>query len=253
MEKLLIENLENNTEDKIAVVNKIIKFSNVDGPGNRIAIFFQGCNIDCAYCHNPETISIGSNEYTKNYSVTSLLEEVEKVKHFIKGVTVSGGECSLQYQFISDFFKNIKLKYPNLTCFVDTNGTLDLSKDLFRDFIKYTDYFMLDVKAWKSDDHIKLTGINNDNILKNLLFLKNSNKLFEVRTVIVPGVLDNETTVEKVSEIISDTEINYKLIKYRSIGVRETKLVGINSPTTQYMENLKKLSLSFGIKNVVII
>ena len=37
------------------VVNKIIPFSSVDGPGNRTSIFLQGCNIDCKYCHNPET------------------------------------------------------------------------------------------------------------------------------------------------------------------------------------------------------
>ncbi len=38
-----------------AVVNRIIPFSSVDGPGNRTAVFLQGCNIDCRYCHNPET------------------------------------------------------------------------------------------------------------------------------------------------------------------------------------------------------
>ncbi|HBN57001.1 MAG TPA: glycine radical enzyme activase, partial [Lachnospiraceae bacterium] len=38
-----------------ATVNKIIPFSSVDGPGNRTAVFLQGCNIDCKYCHNPET------------------------------------------------------------------------------------------------------------------------------------------------------------------------------------------------------
>ena len=39
-----------------ATVNKIIPFSCVDGPGNRTAVFLQGCNFDCRYCHNPETI-----------------------------------------------------------------------------------------------------------------------------------------------------------------------------------------------------
>ncbi|MBQ6121869.1 MAG: radical SAM protein, partial [Clostridia bacterium] len=39
-----------------APVNRIIPFSNVDGPGNRTALFFQGCPFNCLYCHNPETI-----------------------------------------------------------------------------------------------------------------------------------------------------------------------------------------------------
>ena len=40
-----------------AQINKIINFSNVDGPGNRMAIFFQTCPFSCLYCHNPETIN----------------------------------------------------------------------------------------------------------------------------------------------------------------------------------------------------
>ena len=39
-----------------ALVNRIIHTSVVDGPGNRAAIFLQGCNYTCSYCHNPETI-----------------------------------------------------------------------------------------------------------------------------------------------------------------------------------------------------
>nr|MBQ6241989.1 YjjW family glycine radical enzyme activase [Lachnospiraceae bacterium] len=41
---------------KTGIINKIIAFSNVDGPGNRTAVFFQGCNLHCLFCHNPETI-----------------------------------------------------------------------------------------------------------------------------------------------------------------------------------------------------
>ncbi|GFR34636.1 4Fe-4S dicluster domain-containing protein [Thermobrachium celere] len=36
-------------------INKIIENSFIDGPGNRMAIFLQGCNMGCLYCHNPET------------------------------------------------------------------------------------------------------------------------------------------------------------------------------------------------------
>jgi pyruvate-formate lyase-activating enzyme len=44
-----------------APVNKIIPFSSVDGPGNRTAVFLQGCNFDCKYCHNPETRNLCVN------------------------------------------------------------------------------------------------------------------------------------------------------------------------------------------------
>ena len=44
-----------------ALVNKIIPFSAVDGPGNRTAIFLQGCNFSCKYCHNPETMHVCLN------------------------------------------------------------------------------------------------------------------------------------------------------------------------------------------------
>ena len=49
------------------IINKIIPFSNVDGPGNRLSIFFQGCNFDCLYCHNPETIKIFNEDNYNEY------------------------------------------------------------------------------------------------------------------------------------------------------------------------------------------
>ena len=44
-----------------ALVNRIIPFSSVDGPGNRTVFFLQGCNFNCGYCHNPETIHVCNN------------------------------------------------------------------------------------------------------------------------------------------------------------------------------------------------
>lgn len=33
----------------------IQKFSTIDGPGIRTTVFFKGCNLRCAWCHNPES------------------------------------------------------------------------------------------------------------------------------------------------------------------------------------------------------
>lgn len=39
-----------------ALISNMQHFSTGDGPGIRSTIFFQGCNLNCAWCHNPETI-----------------------------------------------------------------------------------------------------------------------------------------------------------------------------------------------------
>ena len=39
------------------LVFDIMRTSTVDGPGIRTTIFFKGCNLDCFWCHNPESKS----------------------------------------------------------------------------------------------------------------------------------------------------------------------------------------------------
>ncbi len=39
------------------MITEIERFALNDGPGIRTTVFFKGCNMRCAWCHNPETIS----------------------------------------------------------------------------------------------------------------------------------------------------------------------------------------------------
>lgn len=39
------------------MITEIERFALNDGPGIRTTVFFKGCNLNCAWCHNPETIS----------------------------------------------------------------------------------------------------------------------------------------------------------------------------------------------------
>ncbi|MDW7659546.1 MAG: glycyl-radical enzyme activating protein [Bacillota bacterium] len=41
----------------MGMITTIQRFSLNDGPGIRSSIFFKGCNMQCPWCHNPETIS----------------------------------------------------------------------------------------------------------------------------------------------------------------------------------------------------
>lgn len=259
----------------MALVNKIIPFSCIDGPGNRTAIFFQGCNLKCKYCHNPETInkctSCGacvetcptkalemkddkvvwdkkkcvecdaciktcknlSSPRTTEYSVEDLFQEIKKVSPFIQGITVSGGECTLNSDFLVQLFKKVKEELK-LTCFVDTNGTLDLEKH--KELVDITDKFMLDVKSIDNNEHLLLTGASNKTVLKNLNYLLDRDKIHEVRTVVAPN-LNNEKTIKEVAKII-DNRCKFKLNAYRKYGVRKEGIDfhGEASPTKDEME-----------------
>lgn len=275
---------------KSAIVNKIIPFSSVDGKGNRTAIFLQGCNFNCAYCHNPETINVCSNcgvciehcstsaikmidndiVYDKSkccecdecikhcprnsspkvttMTVDDVIREVKKYSPFIEGITVSGGECTLNHEFITDLF--IEAKKMGLTCFIDSNGSNLFSE--MENLMSVTDYVMLDVKSYDSNVHKNVIGAENDNVIKNLNYLLENKKLYEVRTVIVPSLIDNENTVNKVSSIIGsiDPDVRYKIIKYRPFGVRQI-MDGYSSPDDDFMIFLRKIINENGCHNII--
>lgn len=279
-------------QETIGYVNKIIPFSNVDGEGNRMAIFLQGCNYNCLYCHNPETINRcvncgecvsvceygaltmvnGKVEYNVDKCVncdccvaickrnsspkitkitaSELLEKIEKVKYFISGITVSGGECTLQRDFLKELFTEVKKL--GLTTFIDTNGSIPIYKD--KELLEVTDKTMIDLKAFRPEENKILTGMINDTVIENIKELGKLDKIYEIRTVVVPGVLDNKYTVDMGSKLLAEINpnIQYKLIKYRPMGVRK-ELLETTVPTNDYMKELEAIVKSNGCLNTIIV
>lgn len=237
-----------------AHIRKIIPFSSVDGVGNRTGIFLQGCNLDCRYCHNPETIHIFKRMETiengKIMSVDEIVDEVMQYKDFTSGVTLSGGECTIHFEFLSALI--LALKARDIHVLIDTNGLVN-DRDM-QALIRIADGFMLDIKSIDELEHIQLTGKSNLQILSNAHAIAKEGKLVEVRTVIVPDVLDNENNVNQTSRLIVkyDQAIRYKLIKYRQIGVRENRMLS-ESPTDGYMKTLKEIAENNGCSNILVV
>ena len=274
-----------------APVNRIIPFSAVDGPGNRTAIFLQGCPFDCKYCHNPETIHFctgcgvclgvcptgalshrdgeilydrskcvmcdacikacphGSCPRIRNLSAGEAMEEVRKNLPFIRGVTVSGGECTLHRAFLMELAPFVH--QAGLTLLLDSNGSYDFSADAA--FLDAIDGVMLDVKAWDPAEHQALIRHTNDTVLKNLRFLAEAGKLAEVRTVVVPDQMNAAHTVENVSRVLVSLgagNVPYKLIRFRPIGVREA-YKHFRSPGSAELDALERIARAQGMQTII--
>lgn len=277
-----------------AVVNRIIPFSSVDGPGNRTAVFLQGCNIDCRYCHNPETrgfcqhcgvcadhcpehaLSVidghvhyeaekcmqcdtcihvcphDSSPRTEELSPEEVYERVRKQIPFIRGISVSGGECMLQPAFLTELFR--MAKEDKLSTLIDSNGTIPFSE--YPDLMEVTDGVMLDIKAFDCGEHRKVTGASNETVLANAVWLAEHAKLYEVRAVIVPDLYDTEQSIRDMGAFLapylSIREFRIKVIAYRPMGVRR-EYACYQVPDQEYLNRLADLLRGYGFRNIIII
>lgn len=66
-----------------------------EGPYNRCCIWFQGCNIKCKGCCNKDLQSLVPNHIVTLEELVNIVKEA-KNKFNIEGITLSGGEPSLQ-------------------------------------------------------------------------------------------------------------------------------------------------------------
>lgn len=240
-----------------APVNRIIPYSVVDGPGNRTAIFLQGCNLKCAYCHNPETqdmcINISSHYTSPGINIMTAKEvfaEVKKNIPFIRGITVSGGECTLYPEFLIELFT--LAKEENLTCLIDSNGMTDM--ELYPELIRLCDGVMLDIKSWDPQIYKRLTGGWNYTVKKNLKYLSDENKIEEFRIVCLPNEVDAEDTIIGIAETIGDKvkHTRLRLIKFGHNGVIG-RLENTESPDDEYMASLQRLAIEVGFKDILIV
>ncbi|MFL0247767.1 YjjW family glycine radical enzyme activase [Candidatus Clostridium stratigraminis] len=277
-----------------ARINKIIDSSVVDGPGNRTAIFFQGCNFNCKYCHNPETINncinckecvsecpvhalsvvegkvlwkkeicidcdtcikvcrFNASPKIQNLSVEEVVDKIKKNMPFIQGITTSGGECTLQKDFLIPLFK--ETRKLGLTNFIDSNGSIRFSD--YPELMEYTDAVMLDIKSIDNEEHIELTSKSNEIVLENAKYLASIGKLFEIRTVVIANYLNNRKTVYEITNMLKEyqkvKEIRYKIIRYRHFGVRE-EYKNMKAPSEDEMKNLKEIANNNGFSNVLLV
>ena len=210
-----------------AKIHSIETFGTLDGPGIRFVTFFQGCNLQCKYCHNRDTWNINEGEYI---NVNDLYNKIMNYIPYITpngGFTASGGEPLLQPLFLTSLFK--KLKSANINTAIDTSGMIKIN-DTIKELLKYTDLVLLDIKHIDSQKCKELTGFSNENELVFAKYLSDNNIPVWIRQVIIPGFTDNEDDLIKLKKFINSLKNVKKveLLSYHNLGKYKWNNLGFN-------------------------
>ncbi len=225
-------------------VHRIIPFSNVEGAGNRTSVFLQGCNLNCLYCHNPETIARHNPQVTL-MTLQALYERIMQSTPFIRGVTFSGGEPTLHAAKLVPLFS--KLRQNGLSCYLDTNGFFDAGK--IQPLIKVTDKFLFDIKgigcglrtlcfdrhnqsgAFYITPHHRISDAFLNRHLHNLALLLVQDKIEEIRLVWIKDFFDVKQLIQKIAQFPNANKVLFKLIKVHAKGVRDEQGLKAHIPT----------------------
>ena len=185
-------------------------------------------------------------------SLMSIIMRDRLIYHYTGGgITASGGEPTMQWEFVSRLFKECK-SYGIGTA-LDTCGYVEW--DLLDKITNNVDIVLYDIKFIDGELHKKYTGVDNKIILRNARLLSEKavkNKFqIEVRVPIIPAITDLENNLKEISDFVKleMKGVNYiKLLPYHRFGVycykmlgRKYKLLDIVPPSKDRMEQLRKL------------
>ena len=194
-----------------------------------------------------------------------LFHEIEKEKTFFTkskgGITVSGGEPTLQSDFLLKFFKLCKKN--GISTALDTCGYS--SKEIYQKLLPYVDLILLDIKIIDPDKHKQYTGVKNELILENAKWISNyvkeNGKKLWIRTPLIPKYTATNENIKAIGEFITFNLNNIpekwdllsfnKLceVKYSRLG-RSWILKDEPLMTKQEMEQFLELAKKTGVKNV---
>ena len=218
------------SENILGNIHSIESCGTVDGPGIRFVVFTQGCPMRCQYCHNPDTWEFKDN---KKVSTDEILAQYDGVKEFCAGgITVTGGEPMCQMDFVTELFKKAQAKGINTA--LDTSGVMFKpdNKETVDELLKYTSVVLLDIKHIDDEEHKKLTGHSNKNIIAFAKYLSEIKKPMWVRHVVVPGITFKEEYLTRLGEFLGTLQniAALDVLPYHDLAIPKYENLKIDYP-----------------------
>ncbi len=250
----------------IGIIFDIEEFAIHDGPGIRKTVFFKGCPLSCAWCHNPEGMSfqpqlmVSQNgcircgacrkvcPHPQNCEVCGSCIPVcplglrkicgraitsdRLAKMLLKDqdfFAKTGGGVTLsggEPLAQSGFLMELIPKLKPLHVAIETSGYAPVEN--FRQIVPMAGLVLMDIKHTKPDIHKKYTGVDNRLILENLKFLCHCGQKFIIRIPVIPGVNDTRENFENTAKLIQKAKglERVELLPYHKTAGAKYPMVG---------------------------
>lgn len=183
--------------------------------------------IACGKCSSvcpKEALTLFGREVSPEEILPELLEDKVFFDESHGGVTLSGGEPLVQYEFAAELLK--LLKESGVGTALDTS--LYAPRKNLDAVMDYVDIFLIDIKAIDSSVHKACTGVDNEIILDNLRYIDSLGKKYEIRIPYVPG--ENSGEITKIADFITTLENadRVKLLAYHDLSRTKYSALGMD-------------------------
>ena len=230
---------------------------------NGLIIDREKCS-GCGECAD-ECPSTALNLLGTWWNLEDLLYEIEKDKvYYIKsngGITVSGGEPTQQPVFVANLLN--RCKENGISTALDTCGYA--SKKVYEQILPHVDLLLLDLKLIDSDKHKEFTGVPNDIILENAIWISNklekAGKKMWIRTPIIPHYTAIDENIKGIGvfivNILNNFPERWDLLSFNRLCTEKYSRLDIDwilkdEPlmTKEEMEYFFEIAKSTGVKSV---
>lgn len=190
-------------------------------------ILREDCNTcgSCADICPARALEMVGREITVKDVMSAICKDIIFYDESGGGVTFTGGEPTLQYEFLLELLQSCASK--GIHTAVDTSGFIPWER--LENLSRITDLFLFDLKMMDDEKHRKYTGVSNRLILDNLQKLSAIHTNINVRMPIITGINDDKENIAKTCSFLSSLRIKkVNILPYHTIGIGKYDKLGLD-------------------------
>lgn len=196
---------------------------------------------NCAEACPTAALSFDGKTVSRQEVVDALIEDKPFYDKSGGGITISGGDPLLQYEFSLGILKDCK--EHKIHTAIET--CMYAKKEILEKFLEYVDLFIVDMKIFNSITHKEYTGVENGLIKSNFKFLASKKEHILVRIPLVPGITATKENIGEIAAFVHEinSRIPIELMNFNPLGENKYRLMGKKHGLLKGMKPLPEAEL----------